>query len=77
MKVSATVWRKGWQREAAATQAAACEIATVIAWLQHEGLSDAADIFRRIAMRRGVQETAKDLGTAARRIRIHASVNRP
>lgn len=55
MAISQTVWRKGWQREATATQAAAADLAAFIRKLEIDGLAADADIFRRAAMKHGAR----------------------
>jgi hypothetical protein len=60
------VWRRGWRREAAETQAAATEVAAFIRWLQQRGLEDSAGIIRQTAMQHGVRETRVDLQSAVK-----------
>jgi predicted kinase len=55
MAISKTVWRKGWQREAAETQAAAADLAALIHHLETGGLTSAAVIFRSVAMKHGAR----------------------
>jgi hypothetical protein len=61
---SKTVWRKGWQREAVATQAASKELAAFIGWLEQRGYQDSADMLRRMAMQHGVRSAEADLRAA-------------
>jgi hypothetical protein len=53
MAISKKVWRRGWRREAAETQAASAELASVIDWLQQRDFRDSAQIIREIALRYG------------------------
>lgn len=60
-----TVWRKGWRREAAATQVAAADLAIFIHGLERDGLTAAdADIFRRAAMKHGARNSRAIILTA-------------
>lgn len=59
--VSQTVWRKGWQREAAATQAASAAIRGVIRWFEEQGFPDTADEIRRAAMQLGARKAEAQL----------------
>jgi hypothetical protein len=52
---SKVVWREGWQREAAATQAASAKVAAFIGLLEQRGYGDSAGIIRQMAMRHGVR----------------------
>ena len=55
MVIAKTVWRKGWQHEAAETQAAAADLAAFIRKLELADLVADADIFRRAAMKHGAR----------------------
>jgi len=62
--ISATVWRRGWQLEAVATQAASAEVGRFIRWLEERGLHESAGIIRQMAMRHGVRKAEADLQAA-------------
>ena len=64
MYISTRVWRKGWQREAAETQAASAELAGVIDWLQQRGLHDSARIIREIAIQHGARAARDNVESA-------------
>ena len=55
MPISKIVWGKGWQREAAETQATSAGLAAFIRKLEMEGLAADADIFLRAAMKHGAR----------------------
>jgi len=59
--ISERVWRPGWQREAAATQAASAEVGRFIRWLEERGLRASAVIIRQTAMQHGVRKARADL----------------
>ena len=55
MAIAEKVWRKGWRREAAETQAASADLAAFIRNLENHGLAADAEIFRRAAMKHGAR----------------------
>jgi len=70
--ISNRVWRKGWGRKAAATQAASRELAALIEWCEGEGLSSAAENIRRAAMEGGAVKALAALHTQLRRKNLGA-----
>lgn len=63
-RIASKVWRRGWRREAAATQAASQELAAVIAWCESEGFSSAAKNIRQAALETGAVRAVAELHTA-------------
>jgi hypothetical protein len=59
MAISATVWRKGWRREAAATQDATQTLAAFIQWCEQNGYHEIAANVRAAAMHDGAQQAAR------------------
>jgi hypothetical protein len=68
--ISDEVWRKGWRREAAATQAASAELAATISWLEQNGYGDIAKNVREIAMQHGARNAAVAFGGALRTLSL-------
>jgi hypothetical protein len=60
------VWLRGWQRDAAVTQAASAEVSRFIGWLQGRGFHESVVIIRQAAMPHGVRKTRADLEAALR-----------
>jgi hypothetical protein len=54
--ISRKVWRKGWRKEAAATQAAARRFAELLDYLEQGELSNVAADLRNFAKKAGVRE---------------------
>jgi hypothetical protein len=67
--ISKRVWRKGWRREASATQAASAQVAAFIRWLEQEEYCESAQIVRDVAMRRGVRGAEAALRSALTAVR--------
>jgi hypothetical protein len=65
LTISEKVWRKGWRREAAATQAASVRIARLLTLFSQHGF-DVHDI-RRIAMELGARRAVVKFQAALRR----------
>jgi hypothetical protein len=74
--ISDEVWRKGWRREAAATQAASAELAASINWLKQNGYDDIAKTVREIAMQHGARNAAVAFGDALRTLSL-TSIAKP
>ncbi len=62
------VWRRGWQREAAATQAASAELGRFLRWLEERGYQESAVIIRHAAMQHGVRKTRADLHSTLKKV---------
>jgi hypothetical protein len=67
-RISNKVWRKGWRREAAATQAASAELAACLNWLEQNRYGEIANIIRQFAMQYGVRKTEPAFRSALRSI---------
>jgi hypothetical protein len=75
VRISEKVWRRGWRRDAIATQAASAQLAGFIRLLEEYGLADSATSFRQAAMQYGACCAVANVQSAIRQWR--AKLKRP